>query len=159
MSTASSGVVPSAIVEIVGPDDPALLLAADAALRAAQFAADQYRLSGSIVVAFVSDDEIARLNARHRAISGPTDVLTFPSPFGGGDIAIATGYLGRQAARRGVAPRDEAAILALHGVLHLAGFDDLTEVDRAAMQVETKRLADTLGIPCEDEWTSLPEEP
>ncbi len=157
MSTPTSGVVPSSIVEIVGPDDPDLVPAAEAALRAAEFAAREHRLSGEIVIAFVSDEEIARLNWTHRQIASPTDVLTFSSPLGGGDIAIATGYLRRQATRRRVAPEDEAAILALHGVLHLAGYDDIEDTDRATMQRETKRLTDFLGVPCEDEWTSLPE--
>lgn len=158
MSTLSHGVVPPApeagsSVEVVGSDDPDL---ASAVRRAAHFAAREHGLSGEIVLALVSDDEIAALNLRHRGVVGPTDVLTFPSSYGG-DVAIATGYLARQAARRGVAPRDEAAILALHGVLHLAGLDDLEDRDRLAMQIETKRLADLLGVPCEEEWTSLPE--
>lgn len=154
MSVSTSGVVPSATIDVVGSDDPDLV---SIVARCGVFAAREHRLAGEIVIAFVSDEEIAALNARHRGLPHPTDVLTFPSPLGGGDVAIATGYLGRQAVRRGVAAVDEAAILALHGVLHLAGYDDLEDDDRIRMQRETKRLADELGIPCEDEWTSLPE--
>ena len=153
MSTASTGVVPSATVDVVGSDDPDLV---PAIVRAAEFAASAHCICGEIAVALVSDEEIAGLNATYRGLDHPTDVLTFPSTHGG-DIAIATGYLRRQAERRGVAPQHEAAILAIHGVLHLAGHDDVEDADRAAMQTETKRLADDLGIPCDDEWTSLPE--
>ena len=155
MSTATSGVVPVATVEVVGTDDPVLI---SAIRRAAELAVRAHGLTGEIALALVSDEEMARLNLRHRGIEGPTDVLTFPSTHGG-DIAIAAGYLARQAARRGVSPAHEAAILAIHGTLHLAGYDDLEDADRAAMQGETKRLADALGVPCESDWTSLPEHP
>lgn len=156
MSTATPGVVPTATIDVVAPDDPDLASAIAEARRASGFAAHEHRLTGEIVLAFVYDDEIARLNLQHRRIAMPTDVLTFPSAYGG-DVAIAIGYLSRQAARRKVAIENEAAILALHGILHLAGYDDVEDGDRLAMQRETKRLADALNVPCEDEWTSLPE--
>ncbi|MFX8316485.1 rRNA maturation RNase YbeY, partial [Acinetobacter baumannii] len=75
------------------------------------------------------------MNSEFRGIDQPTDVLTFPadqSVVGAplGDIAIGVGYATRQARARGVSLTQELCYLAIHGALHLAGFDDETEQDR-----------------------------
>ncbi len=137
------------VVEAVASDDPDLVPALEAAVRA--LAAQSPR---PVALAFVSDEEMRGLNLRFRGLDAPTDVLTFAT----GDVAIGVGSLRRQAAWRGVSTADEAALLALHAALHLEGYDDVEDEDRAAMQRETKRRADALGIPCEAEWVSLPHD-
>jgi probable rRNA maturation factor len=83
------------------------------------------RARGAVTVAIVPDSRVRRLNRRYRHTSRPTDVLSFPS--GGseslGDIVIAAGVARRQARAEGHSLRVEFCVLALHGLLHLLGYD------------------------------------
>ena len=97
------------------------------------------RAHGTVSVALVGDACIRRLNRQYRGIDRATDVLSFPyiegdgSPYvyrGGsrppvtlGDIVIARGVARRQAREAGHAERTELRVLALHGLLHLLGYD------------------------------------
>ncbi|MDE3054088.1 MAG: rRNA maturation RNase YbeY [Gemmatimonadota bacterium] len=80
-------------------------------------------------IAFVSDRTIARLNARHLAHHGPTDVLSFgfaPVARGQprvGDVYIAPAVARRSARERGLPVREELVRLVVHGTLHVLGFD------------------------------------
>ena len=124
----------------------------------AAWIASQNRLpEGEVAILLCSNEEIAELNSRFRGKEGPTDVLTFPSDTPGilGDIAIAVPYAQAQAALRDVALEVELAYLAIHGVLHLAGFDDIEEADRVEMLLEMNRCAVAAGLPEEPEWASL----
>lgn len=108
---------------------------------------------------------IQELNRNFRKVDEPTDVLTFPAPessFGSsqppsmiGDIAISAEYAQAQAALRGVPLEDEIAYLALHGALHLCGFDDETDDDRRAMQIEMAEMGRLLGLVPDPAWSSL----
>jgi len=62
-----------------------------------------------------------------------------------GDIAIATGVATRQARAEGHSPETELKILALHGLLHLLGYDH--ERDRGAMSKMEERLRRRAGLP------------
>ena len=74
---------------------------------------------GEIGVALVPDARIRSLNNRYRRTDRPTDVLSFaPS-----DIVIATGVARRQAREAGHSYATELKVLALHGLLHLLGYD------------------------------------
>ncbi|MBS1716512.1 MAG: rRNA maturation RNase YbeY [Armatimonadetes bacterium] len=111
-----------------------------------------------VTVLITDDEEVRSLNRQYRSIDEPTDVLTFD--YGApdsliGDIAISLPYAERQAAARGVSLRHEVAFLAIHGALHLAGFDDREPEDRAAMVAEMNRVAALVGIPGDPEWSSL----
>jgi len=101
---------------------------------------------GEVCVAFVSDAAIRTLNARHRGKDAATDVLSFPSGEAGslGDIAIATGVARRQAAAAGHAFGVEARVLALHGLLHLLGYDH--ETDGGRMGRAERRLRRAGGL-------------
>lgn len=72
---------------------------------------------------------MARLNARYRGKSGPTDVLTFPAPAvfrrAGilGELVICAPVLREQARAEGHSPARELDVLLVHGLLHLLGFD------------------------------------
>jgi probable rRNA maturation factor len=83
------------------------------------------RARGTVVVAIVSDYRVRRLNRLYRQLDRATDVLSFPSDDPGclGDIVIAAGVAGRQARAAGHTLQTELRILALHGLLHLLGYD------------------------------------
>ena len=82
---------------------------------------------GHVAVAFVDPDAIARLNAQHRGIAGPTDVLSFPvdedaataGPRELGDVVICPEHT------------EDLTEAVVHGVLHLVGMDH--ETDRGEM--------------------------
>lgn len=122
----------------------------------------EHGLRGSASLLWTDDRGIRELNARFRGLDEPTDVLTFPGPdFPGaplGDVAISLETARRQAKARGIPPDVEAAYLAIHAALHLAGFDDETDEDRARMQAEMARMAELCGLPVDEEWVSLHEE-
>ena len=97
---------------------------------------------GTVSVAFVSDAAIRALNRRHRGKNAATDVLSFPSDDPGflGDIAVAEGVARRQARRAGHAFGTEARVLALHGLLHLLGYDHETDTGEMAKVEHRLRL-------------------
>ncbi|MBI3048660.1 MAG: rRNA maturation RNase YbeY [Acidobacteria bacterium] len=94
------------------------------------------RARGAVTVAIVPDAGVRVLNRRYRSKNRATDVLSFPASAGGlrrgrpseergylGDILIAAGVARRQAREAGHSLRTELRILALHGLLHLLGYD------------------------------------
>jgi probable rRNA maturation factor len=116
---------------------------------------------GGVIVAVVSDARMRALNKRFRKVDRVTDVLSFPAGKGQpghgptserrrpapflGEIAIARGVAARQARRAGHRPATELRILALHGVLHLLGYDH--EVDEGQMARIEARLRRRAGLP------------
>lgn len=94
---------------------------------------------GQVTVAVVGDRRVRRLNAAFRGKDAATDVLSFPADAPGllGDIVIAAGVARRQARRAGHALRDELRVLALHGLLHLLGYDHETD-DGAMARLEAR---------------------
>lgn len=92
---------------------------------------------GTVNVALVADVRVRRLNRTYRGKDFATDVLSFPfestAPASHlGDIVIATGVAARQARSAGHSTYTELRILALHGLLHLIGYDH--ETDNGAME-------------------------
>ena len=86
-------------------------------------------LRGAVTIALVTDARMRALNTQFRQVQASTDVLSFPS-LGGldlGDIAIARGVATRQAKVAGHTLAAEVRVLALHGLLHLAGYDHETD--------------------------------
>ena len=83
------------------------------------------RARGALTIAVVSDARIRALNRRFRGKDRATDVLSFPAgePGALGDVVIAAGVAARQALRAGHSLQDEFRVLALHGLLHLLGYD------------------------------------
>ena len=115
---------------------------------------------GSVTVLLADDAELRRLNREFRQIDEATDVLTFPAPTNAGDslgdIAISVDFVERGAAKRKVSLSQEAAYLAIHGALHLAGRDDQTEADYRQMIQEMNFAAEKAGLKPDHEWQSLP---
>ncbi|MDR3692814.1 MAG: rRNA maturation RNase YbeY [Fimbriimonas sp.] len=106
-----------------------------------------------------TDERIRELNRQFRGLDESTDVLTFPAgEFAGdqlGDVAIAIPYAERQAKARNVSLSEELGFLAIHGALHLIGFDDQTDVDRAEMVRKMNEVALDAGLKPDEEWCSL----
>jgi probable rRNA maturation factor len=114
---------------------------------------------GAVDIALVSDATMRRLNRRYRGIDRTTDVLSFPADDGGeshphaagagprplGDIAIAVGVAARQAREQEHSLRTELRVLALHGLLHLLGYDH--EDDDGQMRRAEERLRRRAGLP------------
>jgi probable rRNA maturation factor len=99
-----------------------------------------------IGVALVSNARARALNRRYLARDYATDVLSFPSsdrPFLG-DIVIARGVARRQARAAGHSEALELRVLALHGLLHLLGYDH--ERDRGQMARLEKKLRKKGGL-------------
>ena len=111
------------------------------------------RARGIVSIALVGDATIRRLNRQYRRIDQVTDVLSFPAGRSAGsqalvflgDLAIALGVARRQARHLGHDLSQELRILALHGLLHLLGYDH--ETDRGEMQRLEERLRQRAGLP------------
>ena len=88
----------------------------------------------------VDDRTIRWLNRRYRRVDRATDVLAFPieARQGGllGDVVVSVDRARVQARAVGHTLQTEVALLAVHGVLHLRGYDDLS---RAAALTMTRR--------------------
>src|SRR5262249_2063607 len=102
-------------------------------------------LKGIVNVLVTSSAEMRSLNRQFRNQNKATDVLSFPhaasdfkKPGLAGDIAISADIAVQNAILLGHSAADEVKILALHGVLHLAGFDherDNGEMARKELQL------------------------
>lgn len=119
--------------------------------RVLRHAASAEGVSGEVVVLLTGDAAIQDLNARFRGKDAPTNVLSFPAPESAapalGDIALASGVMTREAQAQAKPLEAHVAHLALHGFLHLLGYDHENEAEAAMMEaLETKLLAD-MGYP------------
>jgi probable rRNA maturation factor len=105
------------------------------------------RARGSVSVAIVSDARVRALNRTYRLKDCATDVLSFPSDLRSflGDIVIARGVARRQARAARHSDLTELRVLALHGLLHLLGYDH--ERDRGRMRRAEDRLRKKGGLP------------
>ena len=101
-------------------------------------------------ITIVTDDEIHALNRDYRNVDRATDVLSFgldedggePELVGGpevhllGDIIISAETAARQAEEFGHGLEREIVYLAVHGLLHLLGYDHMQEEDKAIMRAK-----------------------
>ncbi len=108
-------------------------------------------LRGELTVTFVGRDEMAELNAEHMGESGPTDVLSFPLdavdgpadpgvPLLLGDVVVCPAVAAEQAPGHAGTLEDELALLVVHGILHVIGWDHATDDETAAMQAKEREL-------------------
>jgi probable rRNA maturation factor len=104
------------------------------------------RARGVVTVAIVPDGRVRALNRQYRGLDRPTDVLSFPADEPGhlGDVVIAYGVARRQARDAGHPVRTELRVLALHGLLHLLGYDH--ETDTGQMRRIERRLRRAGGL-------------
>jgi len=110
--------------------------AAEAVLR-------QEGKEGTVSVLVTDDAEIRELNRRYLNADRPTDVMAFSMLEGEeiaspekviGDVVISVETAERQAEEYDTTFLDEIALLTVHGVLHLLGYDDQTDEERSLMR-------------------------
>jgi probable rRNA maturation factor len=105
-----------------------------------------------IGLAIVDDDGIAALHDLWMGIPDPTDVITFDlgGPDGEGlhgDLAVSAETARRVARDLGWQPRYELAYYVVHGLLHLAGEDDLEPAARRRMRIREREVMAAIGLP------------
>lgn len=107
------------------------------------------RLKKPANILVTTDSELRKLNRRFRGKNRATDVLSFPASHDArdfaGDIAISAEIAACNAAKLGHTTAAEIKILALHGILHLAGYDH--ESDSGEMARKEERMRRHLGLP------------
>ena len=107
----------------------------------------------TLALLLTDDAAIRRLNAQWRGIDKPTNVLSFPpgEQFGAvkslGDIAIAYETTARQAAEEDKPFDHHLAHLAVHGFLHLLGYDHDSESAATTMEQLERDILARLGVP------------
>lgn len=117
--------------------------------------------STSVAITLVDEQMIAELNQSHLGKSGPTDVLSFPiedavpgqPPMPGpdgpptqlGDVFIAPSVVRVNAERDHAQYEDEIALMVVHGLLHLLGWDHVEDDDAEAMEKREAELLRLIG--------------
>jgi probable rRNA maturation factor len=113
--------------------------------RVLRRAAAALRVSGEVSLVLAGEAAVRALNARYRGKDKPTDVLSFPGgPAGLGDIVISLPTAARNARRFGRTFLQEVDVLALHGFLHVLGYDHETDdgtMDRLEARLRRRLLA------------------
>lgn len=124
-----------------------------------------------VSVTLVDKPSIWEINAQHRGIDRPTDVLSFPmmeydepADFEGpafrstiaispdknelvlGDIVLCSQIVKEQAEEYGHSEMREFTFLIVHSMLHLFGYDHISEKDRIVMEKEQREIMERLGI-------------
>ncbi len=112
---------------------------------------------GEVNLIITGDDELERLNRQYRGKEGPTDVLSFPylesgmeemqqgEDFAVGDIYISLDRALTQAEEAGTKAEMEIALLAIHGLLHLAGYDHDSESGAKVMRQKEQETLSSLN--------------
>jgi len=131
-------------VSVTSPDAPRALATRGLARWLERIAPASAR--GDVCVAVVSDRRMRALYRQFRGRDRVTDVLSFPAETAGflGDIVIASGVAARQARDAGHTLATELKVLALHGLLHLLGYDH--ERDGGKMARAEARLRKNAGL-------------
>ena len=102
-----------------------------------------------LAVMLCDDAAMRELNGRWRARPEPTNVLSFPAAARSqtlGDIAIAYETTAREAQTEGKPFADHLAHLAVHGFLHLLGYDHRSDAEAAAMEGLEIAILARLGV-------------
>jgi probable rRNA maturation factor len=114
-----------------------------------------------VSIRLTSDAEVQALNRQYRQQDKPTNVLSFPmvqpdlidalaNTDDGevllGDIVLAYETCEREAQERGVPTKDHATHLIVHGVLHLLGYDHMTDADAEHMEAIERDVMASLGL-------------
>lgn len=112
--------------------------------------------AGQVTVMLTTAEEIQRLNRDFRNVDAVTDVLTFPAWEGEAILAPPDGYLGdiaicveraaEQADSYGHALDRELAFLAVHGALHLMGYDHIQADEEARMRGMQREILNEMGL-------------
>lgn len=109
----------------------------------------EYLTNRDIEVTFTNNATIREINREQRGIDAPTDVLSFPLepvPFVPlGELVISVEYAKNQASLHKNSLDDEIALLFIHGLLHLMGYDH--ETDNGEMRQKEEELIKHFKLP------------
>lgn len=112
------------------------------------------RAGAAVCIRLVDEDEGRTLNLKWRERDQATNVLSFPAelPEGAGidfigDLVLCVPVIEREAQEQGKPLFDHWAHLVIHGVLHLRGFDHISEQQAKQMEAREIELLAGLGIP------------
>ncbi len=106
----------------------------------------------TLSLALVGDKRMSDLHQQFMGIPGPTDVLTFPLEFNkkgqplSGEVICCVPEARRRCKKNGGNLREELLLYALHGLLHLCGFDDRTERAFRRMHRKEDQILTQLGV-------------
>jgi len=104
-------------------------------------------VEGTLTLALVDDAEMRRVHQQFLGEDTATDVLSFlldPEGIHGldevfGEVVVSAETALREARKRGLAPEREVGLYAIHGTLHLVGFDDTDAMSRRKMRREERK--------------------
>ncbi len=110
--------------------------------------------SAEVVVRIVDEQESAELNQTYRGKQGSTNVLSFPFMAPAevdmdllGDLVICAPVIAREAIEQHKSAESHWAHMAVHGTLHLLGFDHQTDEQAAEMEALEKKILTGMGYP------------
>ena len=122
----------------------------DAAGKGAKAALEYENRDGEVCIELTNDELIHELNRDFRHVDRPTDVLSFPTDEGDdiiaepdehlGDIMISVETAERQAREIGHSTAREIMFLAIHGTLHIIGYDHMTPEDEEIMTKKQREI-------------------
>ena len=108
--------------------------------------------SAEVVVRVVDEQESADLNQTYRGKAGPTNVLSFPFEAPAqldmdllGDLVICAPVIEREAVEQQKSLESHWAHMAVHGTLHLLGYDHLTDEQAVEMELLEKEILTGMG--------------
>lgn len=133
----------------------------------AALAAENAPDGAEVAVVLTTDEEIARYHERFLGIPGPTDVLSWPAGEQTGetgrdflgDIMVSCETAREQAATEGHSWSREVCVLAVHGALHLLGWDDATPEQAASMQERVDAIVNSISKSTESDAVSMQGRP
>ncbi len=106
-----------------------------------------------LLIRIVNEAEIQTLNKAYRGKDQPTNVLSFPSDLPIeideailGDVVICTSVVASEAIAQNKTFERHLTHMAIHGTLHLLGFDHIEESDANEMEALEVKILETLGI-------------
>ncbi|MCC6512202.1 MAG: rRNA maturation RNase YbeY [Pirellulaceae bacterium] len=121
--------------------------------QAAQWVAQTYDLQElEVSIAIVDDATIHQLNCEHLDHDWPTDVISFIFEFDEqvgrveGEIVASLDTATRLSKDAGWSPADELLLYVVHGLLHLAGLDDIEPDDQTEMRSAERQCLIALGV-------------
>ena len=105
--------------------------------------------SAAISLAVVDDETIHELNRRHLDHDWPTDVLSFvldDDDHLEGEVILSADTAAAAADENGYSAAEEQLLYVIHGMLHLIGYDDKSDVDARKMRAAEARYLERFGV-------------
>jgi len=143
------------MIDIINEATPLTQQEEDAIRLACQTALACEDRQGDVAVLLTGTEEIRRMNRDYRGKDSVTDVLSFPAEEGEallappgflGDIMICYERAAQQAETFGHSRIRELAFLAVHGMLHLMGYDHMQPEEEAVMRKRQTQIMEKVGI-------------